>query len=467
MFKKIIPFIALLIFTGNLTSQENPFYAPVNPAGKIHQFTQPSFLDTNLIVQGTWSRLNNLPKALIGVNSYYDSLTNRIFICGGANQNAAPNDTCWWYNIASGTYQQAASLPQGRWSGKLVKVKNNLYLVGSIDSTFNSADGIIYKYSLLQNLWSIADTMPAPFVHESAVCVYKDSLIVTIGGSTNGFSAPRNFVRIYNPALNTWRNSTFFPINITTAHAEISMSSFDTTIFVVGGYNAGNLNTVFKGRISFHNIDTLLIAWSLIGNTPFGTGIYRVAGAKWKDYMLFGPAMNGAISVNNIWGLHYSTGLGYWTNFLPVSGDTIGNISTFAAATGTDSNYFYLFGGFKNPNVLNRAQKYSFITPPPIGIINNNNIAKGFNLYQNYPNPFNPVTKIRFDISQDVKRQTSNVKLLIYNILGQVAARYQFTDLKPGSYEIEFDGKNLASGVYFYSLTTGNFTEAKKMLMIK
>ena len=202
MLNKIIPFLVLLFVTVSILSQENPFYAPGNPDSYVQQYPQPSYLDTNLIVQGVWSRLNNLPKALIGVNAYYYQPTNKIFICGGSDQNSVPNDTCWWYDVTAGTYQQAAFLPQGRWSGKLVRVKENLYLVSSIDSTFSSADGLIFKYSLQQNTWVVADTMPAPFVHESAVCVINDSLIVMIGGSTGGFLNPRNYVTIYDPASN-------------------------------------------------------------------------------------------------------------------------------------------------------------------------------------------------------------------------------------------------------------------------
>lgn len=467
MLNKIIPFLFTVIFvSGTLFSQENPFYAPGNPE-RVTTHPYNSFLDTNLNVQGVWSRVNDLPKNLIGVNSYYDSLSNRIFICGGLDQNSTPNDTCWWYNINSNTYQQAAFLPQGRWSGKLVKVKNYLYLVGSIDSTFSSADGIIYKYSISQNTWAVADTMPLPFLHESAVCVFKDSLIITIGGSTNGFSNPRNIVRIYNPYDNSWKNTTSFPVNITTAHSEINSAESDTSIFVAGGYNAGNLNTFYRGTLVFQGIDTINIGWLLYGTIPFSTGIYRVAGTKWNDYLLFGPAMNINVSVNNIWGFTYKNSTGYWTEFTPVSNDTAGNIATFSAVTGIDSNYFYLFGGFKNPNTLNIAQKYSFITPPPIGIINISQIPKEFNLYQNYPNPFNPVTKIKFDLPYNKSGKNTSAALEVYDVVGKLIAHYIFTELKPGSYEIEFDGSELSSGVYYYRLITENSAQTKKMVLIK
>ncbi|HMQ81223.1 MAG TPA: T9SS type A sorting domain-containing protein [Ignavibacteria bacterium] len=402
----------------------------------------------------------------MGTNTYYDSLSGRIFICGGANQSAVPNDTCWWYNISTGVYQQAALLPEGRWSGKLVRVKSNLYLVGSINSTFSSPDGKIFRYSLQQNSWSVADTMPVPLVHEAAVTVINDSLIAIVGGSTNGFQGAINRVRLYEPVLGVWKNSDPFPVNNSTAHAELNINGNDTSIFVFGGYNAGYLNTVYKGIISTVNQDTTSITWQLFCNVPFSSPVYRVAGTKWRDYMLMGPAMNGGTSLNNIWGLAFDGSFGYWTNFLPSSGDSAAIISTFSTVSGTDSNYFYLFGGFKNPNVLNAAQKYSFITPPPIGIVNiSNSIPSGFKLHQNFPNPFNPLTKIRFDFERTPG--AGDVLLKVFDISGRSVSEYRFQDLQSGLYEITFDGSQLASGVYFYTISDFHNSQTKKMILIK
>ena len=90
-----------------------------------------------------------------------------------------------------------------------------------------------------------------------------------------------------------------------------------------------------------------------------------------------------------------------------------------------------------------------------------------FSLYQNYPNPFNPVTTIKFNIPSDIKGQISEVKLIIYNILGKEIAQLVNDKLQPGTYEVTFDGSNLPSGVYFYKITAGNYIDTKKMLLIK
>ncbi|MEP0860283.1 MAG: T9SS type A sorting domain-containing protein [Ignavibacterium sp.] len=95
-----------------------------------------------------------------------------------------------------------------------------------------------------------------------------------------------------------------------------------------------------------------------------------------------------------------------------------------------------------------------------------------FYLEQNYPNPFNPTTKIKYTVPQDEKRETRNVTLKVYDILGNEIATL-VNDYKPaGSYEVEFsghsdEGQNLTSGVYFYRLQAGSFIETKKMVLLK
>jgi subtilisin-like proprotein convertase family protein len=96
-----------------------------------------------------------------------------------------------------------------------------------------------------------------------------------------------------------------------------------------------------------------------------------------------------------------------------------------------------------------------------IGIAENN-IPRYFELKQNYPNPFNPVTKIKYSIPKQ-----AYVLLTVYDILGREVSR-SIDGIKPaGNYELTFDGTNLASGVYFYRITAGDFTDIKKMVLIK
>ncbi|MDQ3021451.1 MAG: T9SS type A sorting domain-containing protein [Bacteroidota bacterium] len=95
------------------------------------------------------------------------------------------------------------------------------------------------------------------------------------------------------------------------------------------------------------------------------------------------------------------------------------------------------------------------------------NIPDNFKLYQNYPNPFNPSTKIKFDIPAVERIDNPFYKLIVYDALGKEIVTLVSESLNPGSYEAEFSGLNLSSGVYFYKLTNGNFIDIKKMFLVK
>ncbi len=85
-----------------------------------------------------------------------------------------------------------------------------------------------------------------------------------------------------------------------------------------------------------------------------------------------------------------------------------------------------------------------------------------YSLSQNYPNPFNPSTAIRFNIPQQ-----DHVVLKIFNNIGQEVSTLVNQDMDAGSYEVNFNASDLASGVYFYRIQTANYSESKKMILIK
>ena len=92
----------------------------------------------------------------------------------------------------------------------------------------------------------------------------------------------------------------------------------------------------------------------------------------------------------------------------------------------------------------------------------NTSVPESYKLGQNYPNPFNPTTKIEFAIPQ-----SGNVSLKVFNILGQEVATVINKQMKAGSYQVDFDGSKLTSGVYVYRLETPNYSVSKKMLLLK
>ncbi|MDD3732136.1 MAG: S8 family serine peptidase [candidate division Zixibacteria bacterium] len=113
-----------------------------------------------------------------------------------------------------------------------------------------------------------------------------------------------------------------------------------------------------------------------------------------------------------------------------------------------------------NHNSLNLATRdiITDITEPDKPSV----LPTGFQLAQNYPNPFNPRTMIEFSLPV-----RSNIKLEIYNILGQKVTTLLEQPLKAGTYKVDFDGSNYASGIYFYRLKTDDYQLTRKMMLLK
>ncbi len=102
----------------------------------------------------------------------------------------------------------------------------------------------------------------------------------------------------------------------------------------------------------------------------------------------------------------------------------------------------------------------------PIGIqVISNEIPQKFALYNNYPNPFNPVTKINFDIpnlSGDKK-----VQVVVYDVLGNQVELLVNNELEAGKYSVDWNAANYSSGIYFYRINAGSYTDTRKMILVK
>ena len=148
-------------------------------------------------------------------------------------------------------------------------------------------------------------------------------------------------------------------------------------------------------------------------------------------------------------------------------GDTISKSINYTIPSGFVANncqlivFVYKTGSFFGGN--NYIQQVTEVDIGiPTGIGNNGNLISDYTLSQNYPNPFNPTTNIHFTIPKD-----GNASLKFYDVLGNEVATYYNGFLKAGTYNADFNGTNFSSGVYFYTLTSGDFTATRKMLLVK
>jgi len=99
---------------------------------------------------------------------------------------------------------------------------------------------------------------------------------------------------------------------------------------------------------------------------------------------------------------------------------------------------------------------------PPILNVEIENLPTDYELAQNFPNPFNPLTTIRYQIPEP-----AHVTIIVYDVLGNEIEIIVKEEQHGGSYEIDFDGSALTSGIYYYRIITDNFSQTKKMILLK
>ncbi|MDR3596498.1 T9SS type A sorting domain-containing protein [Clostridium sp.] len=224
--------------------------------------------------------------------------------------------------------------------------------------------------------------------------------------------------------------------------------------------NGGNWNQV---EIGYHNYGyhyVYIRSLAISGNYIFAatdSGIFRST----DDGITWASANNGLSSLGigtflvngtNIFvlanGLYFSSD--YGTNWLPINGifDRFGSLVISGS---------YIWAGAAITGIWKRPLS------DVVGISKEvNHITRDYTLSQNYPNPFNPNTVITYSL-----QSSTNVKLILYNSLGQIVKVLENGFKNAGIYSVNFNAADLPSGIYFYRLEAGQFSQAKKMLLLK
>jgi len=178
-------------------------------------------------------------------------------------------------------------------------------------------------------------------------------------------------------------------------------------------------------------------------------------GTTWTRLIGMGASQTLTSGVNSLPGMSTIASQTLWTPLIASNWGT----KVFAMPVGTNKVRFVAKSGFGNNLYIDR------ITSGIITGIQSNVITltpDKFELSQNYPNPFNPVTQINFSI-----KNQSLVSLKVYDMLGKEVAQLVNEVKTAGIYNVNFDATNLSSGVYFYKIEAGEFSDIKRMMLIK
>jgi hypothetical protein len=281
--------------------------------------------------------------------------------------------------------------------------------------------------------------------------------LATLGASV---FAGTDFHGVYR-SDNNGQNWTYCGLNISSAY---TFSKLGTNVFAglenngvyISSNNGANWTQAGLNNKTVHALTTL--GTNIFAGTDTGIYISSNSGLNWSQTSMntcyiFSLTVNG----NNIFagatlgGIYISSNNGI--NWIQKNEGLPANTNVLTLLIVNN----YVFAGTFNKSIWRRPLSEM------IGIKNiSSEVPSEFSLSQNYPNPFNPTTKIKFDVVR-----VGDVKIVVYDAMGREVAVLVNESLNPGTYEATFDASQLTSGVYFYKITAGDFSETKKMILIK
>src|SRR4030095_7722318 len=196
-------------------------------------------------------------------------------------------------------------------------------------------------------------------------------------------------------------------------------------------------------------------SWATIGS-GFNNGVYAL---YVNGTTLFAGGTFDNADFQPAYRIAYYNGAGWQAagSGLSGNGNTCKAITVFAG-NNICAGSFSMAGG----NLANNIASWG----APLGIKPIDlTIPDKYMLGQNYPNPFNPSTKIRFGIPS--KNAGQDIKIVLYDMLGREVTTIVNVNLAPGVYEVDFNSDNLTTGTYFYRFIASDYTETKKMIIVK
>ena len=374
-------------------------------------------------------------------------LNDTIYVIGGsvtANISTAVVET---YDAATDSWTPKPNLPQKLCGETAGSVNDKIYVIGgstSISGTGYAVDSV-YEYNPVSNSWTSKSNIPTALMAAAADVV--DGKIYVIGGAPFGMNSAYKSVYEYNPATDTWTKKKDMP----TARCLASATAVDGKIYVFGGM----ANLYGTGLSTVEVYDPSADTWAVKGPMPIPRTTHASSTVNGNIYIF-----TGGIRVGTIYDdvLEYNPILDTWETRTSIPTPRV------APAACSIGGKIYIIGGMNISNTrLSTVEEYTpALDITSVGESNNVSLPVEYSLYQNYPNPFNPATTISYSVPS-----TSHVRLAVYDIMGQEVAVLINEVQKAGIYNAGFSGANLASGVYFYRLSTENSTQIKKMLLAK
>jgi len=394
------------------------------------------------------------------------ALGDTLYIAGGSvlvgtGTNPAASTVVTRYAINTGVWSPGRDLPTPKVGGDLVKCGNNLYYIGGGSVTLTgAADNIVYKYDVVSG-WTQVASIPTAVMGNVAEA-WGDSVIFCMMG---GWSTYYRGIQIYRPSSDSW-SRTVDSLPAGAGRRTFAGGIQGNKLFVAAGYSGAFRKDFWMGTIG-STADT--VTWIQGPDVPVrGTGNSRPGGHAVNNrfYVVAGETSPSPPAQDSIYIWSVTD-----TTWLPqiLTGRGSNSASNYwgvvsSSITGNKVK-IWIPGGFY-PTTVTTTKLFCLTDSIGCIITGNNNftseIPESYFLSQNYPNPFNPVTKINYSVPV-----TGFVSLKVYDITGRLMSVIVNEVKSPGYYTVDFNGNSLSSGVYFYKLEGINFSQTKKMILIK
>jgi N-acetylneuraminic acid mutarotase len=400
--------------------------------------------------QGYWTQIDTMPE--IRYAHTVNELNGKIYVVGGLNtETSVYPRTALVYDTSSGIWTQIPLCNNKiRAAHNSCVVGGRLYVMGGNDSS--STVSTMDMFDPNSGQWVSKNSMSTD--RGLAACVSIGGKIYVIGGMrfvgiSYDYTGLRT-VEVYDTNSGTWTQLADMP----TARWGHSAGALNGKIYVFGGVSgAGHSGWIPYSSVEVYNPQT--DTWTTKSNMPtnryclstcvLDRSIYTIGG--W--YNSGGGPIYDKVEV-------YDPERDTWFTETPMP------VKRAVLASIVVGGRIYVYGGARttHPNIGTSAI-YEFETNV-VPVEPASLTVHSYLLCQNYPNPFNPSTTIKYELPK-----ATEVKLSVYDVLGREVSVLVNERKNAGSYEVQFNASNLASAVYFYRIQAGDYTQTRKLCLIR
>jgi hypothetical protein len=429
------------------------------------------------------------------------TIGDKIYVFGG--QSTAGLGKTYMYDPVANTWATKANMLTLVTDALVVKFEDNnyVYVIGGGDGLFGTVvQSAVQLYNVATDTYTACTSLPAA-VSMMGGGILNYTIIATGGwnGTTGSPTTYKGVINPANPTQITWTTVANYPAGGVTRMASfpVTLGTYPSAagIFCTGGALDG---ATLQGATHLYNFCT--DAWEVLtpnlsqprsnfkGCGKMDNNVYAVAG-----FTTVGVGTNDKATLTAIAGNCYSPIPVELTSFsASVSGNVVEllwetaseiNNSGFSIERKSADNEYVEIGFVPGFGTTTEPKSYSFIDQDLQNGIYSYRLKQidfngtfeytdvveveiitpaTFNLEQNYPNPFNPSTSIKYSLAE-----AGNVRLSVYNTVGEEVAVLVNGFSQAGSFEVNFDASNLSTGVYLYKLQSANSVQTKKMMLLK